>query len=260
MKKNLVFAIITCLALLPSTIYAAPSVDEIVNKANIAAFYQGDDGQATVEMEIIDAEGRVRNREFIILRKDQRDGGKQKFYVYFKRPSDVKNMVFMVHKNIETEDDRWLYLPALDLVKRISSGDKRTSFAGSHFLYEDISGRSTDSDLHELIEETPTHYIIKNVPKDKDVKFDYYLVHVNKTTFLPELIEYFNKDQKYKTIEALETKEIDGLITVTKMQVADLINGGKTISTISKIKYNINIDESIFTERYLRQPPRKWLR
>ncbi len=39
-------------------------------------------------------------------------------------------------------------LPDLDLVKRIAAGDKRTSFVGSHFLYEDISGRAVQEDKH----------------------------------------------------------------------------------------------------------------
>lgn len=246
--------------LLPTSSYASLSVEEIVDKANIAAFYQGDDGKANVTMEITDKNGNTRNREFVILRKDVTDGGKQFFYVYFKLPSDVRNMVFMVQKNIDTEDDRWLYLPALDLVKRISANDKRTSFVGSDFLYEDISGRSTQADIHELLEETPTHYILKNIPKDKNVEFDHYIVNVNKENFLPEKIEYFKGEEKYKIIEALKTEDINGFVTVTKMQVTNLATGGKTVSEFSKVKYNTGIDESIFTERYLRQPPRKWLR
>jgi len=106
-----------------------PSVDEIVNKANLMAYYQGNDGKAKVKMTITDKKGRTRNREFIILRKDIKDGGDQKYYVYFLKPADVRKMVFMVHKHtdIKKDDDRWLYLPGLDLVKRIAAGDKRTN-------------------------------------------------------------------------------------------------------------------------------------
>ena len=132
----------------------APTVDEIINRANLAAYYAADDGRAEVMMTITDAQGRTRKREFVILRRDVVDGGQQQFYVYFKKPSDVRKMVFMVHKYIDKDDDRWLYLPALDLVKRIAGSDKRTSFVGSHFLYEDVSGRSVKEDIHELVETT----------------------------------------------------------------------------------------------------------
>ena len=49
----------------------ALSVDQIVNKANQTAYYQGADGKAKVNMTITDSQGRERNRELIILRWDQ---------------------------------------------------------------------------------------------------------------------------------------------------------------------------------------------
>ncbi len=91
-----------------SPVEAAPTVDEIINRANLAAYYGGDDGRAKVVMTITDSQGRTRTREFVILRKDVKDGGEQKFYVYFKKPSDVRKMVFMVHKHIDKDDDRWM--------------------------------------------------------------------------------------------------------------------------------------------------------
>ncbi len=72
-------------------------VNEIVSKAYNAAYYSGEDGRATVDMEIVDKNGRIRKRRIIMLRKDISDGNEQMYYAYFKEPSDVKNMVFMVH-------------------------------------------------------------------------------------------------------------------------------------------------------------------
>jgi len=111
-------------------------VDDIVNKANLMAYYQGQDGKSYVTMKITDKNDNVRTREFIILRKNEEKGGDQKYFVYFLQPPDVRKMVFMVHKHVgaDKEDDRWLYLPSLDLVNRIAASDKRTSFVGSDFL------------------------------------------------------------------------------------------------------------------------------
>ena len=118
------------------------TAQEIMNKVNLNYYYSGDDGRAEARMKIIDSQGRIQIRQFIILRKDKIEGGDQDMLVYFSRPNDIKNTVFRVAKHIEGQDDRWLYLPGLDLIKRISSGDKRTSFVGSDFFYEDISGRN----------------------------------------------------------------------------------------------------------------------
>ena len=166
MKKYLVLTIILSSVILLSYFVFAQdlSVEEIVDKANNAAYYEGNDGKAYVTMTITDTQGRSRNREFIILRKDVEDGGKQKYYVYFKEPSDVMDMVYMVHKNLDRDDDRWLFLPALDLVRRVAASDKRSSFVGSDFLYEDISGRGIKLDTHSLVEADDSLYKLKNIP------------------------------------------------------------------------------------------------
>ena len=47
------------------------SVEQIVNKTNHVAYYQGFDGRAKVKMTITDSQGRKRIREITILRWDQ---------------------------------------------------------------------------------------------------------------------------------------------------------------------------------------------
>ena len=244
----------------PAETAPAPSVDEIVNKANLAAYYQGADGKAKVKMTITDKKGQQRFREFIILRKDVKDGGDQNYYVYFQKPADVRKMVFLVHKHADpkTDDDRWLYLPGLDLVKRIAAGDKRTSFVGSDFLYEDVSGRSLEEDTHELIKTTDDLFVIKNVPRQPDtVEFSYYNVSLNRKTYMPMKMEYYDKNGKlYRIIESKEIKTIQDFPTVVKSVVSDLNTGGKTEMEFSNIKYDIKLSD-IFTERYLRKPPKE---
>ena len=43
------------------------AVDEIVQKANTAAYYSGQDGLSDIKMTIIDSQGRERVREFRIM-------------------------------------------------------------------------------------------------------------------------------------------------------------------------------------------------
>lgn len=252
------------------------SVDEIVNKTNHVAYYQGFDGRAKVKMTITDSQGRKRIREITMLRWDQPDPnqpkeghrkdssfcGEQKLYAFFDRPADVYKTVFMVWKHLHEDDDRWMYLPALDLVKRISATDKRTSFIGAHFFYEDVSGRNIDDDVHELVKTTKDYYVLKNTPKDpKLVEFAYFEIWIHRKSFIVVKTDYYdNQDKKYRTYEALEVKQIQGYSTVTKAKMSDLRTGGYTIAEYSNIKYDIDIPESIFTERYLRRPARRYLK
>ncbi len=255
---------------------ASPTVQEIVNRANKAAYYKGKDGRARVSMTIKDSQERERTREFVILRCDapppeeqakESDAdlfcGDQKFYVYFQRPADVNKMVFMVWKHVDERlDDRWFYLPALDLVKRIAATDKRTSFVGSHFLYEDVSGRNVNDDVHELVETSKNYYVLKNTPvKPDDVEFSYFKMWIHRGTYLAIKTEYYDKEgKKYRVYESLEVKKIQGHHTVIKARMKDLRTRGETTLEYSDVEYDIGLPDSIFTERYLRRAPTRYLR
>lgn len=238
------------------------TADEIIDRANLASYYAGADGRADVKMTITDRNGRTREREMTILRKDIEEGKDQKFFVYFHRPSDVRKMTYLVWKHTGRDDDRWLYQPALDLVKRIAGSDKRTSFVGSDFLYEDISGRGVEEDVHELIRTEDEAYVIRNTPKQKSgVEFSYYDVWIDRSTFLPTKAEYYDgKGKKYRAVEALEVKDVQGHPTVTRSRASNLAAGGNTVSEFSDVKYDIGVPDNVFSERYLRRAPRKWLK
>ena len=252
--------LMTGLTVLVGTLAAGDelAVDDIISKANEASYYAGEDGRADVKMIITDSQGSTREREFTVLRKNT-EGRNQKFYVYFQAPADVRQMAYLVWKNVGGDDDRWLWLPALNLNKRIAPGDKRTSFVGSDFVYEDVSGRGIEEDTHELVETSDILYKIKNTPNDPDsVEFSYYYVWIDKDSFLPQKAEYYDKSDKlYRTVEALKTESIQGFPTVTESIAADIKSGSSTKNIFTNIKYNLGLSEQIFTERFLRRPPRE---
>ena len=261
--KMLTAVVFVALALTIATmpVWAELGADEIVEKAYRAAYYAGDDGKALARMVITDSQGRTRERVVTILRRDAEDGGEQKYYVYFHKPDDVRNMVYMVWKHVGTDDDRWLYLPALDLVKRVAAGDKRSSFAGTNLLYEDISGRHPGEDTHELVSSEGETYELTNKPKDPgSVEFASYTLGVDKKTFLPMKADYYDRQGKlYRTIEALEVKEVGGHPTIMKMKATDHNASAATVTEFTDVQYDVGLGDDIFTERYLRRAPAQWI-
>ena len=284
-SKTLIALLLTATAAFGPPAWAAedapaaktPTVDEIVARANHVAYYQGANGRANVKMTIVDAQKRTRLREMTILRwdapdpakkagdtvakKDEKYTGKQKFYVYFRKPADVNRMAFLVHKHLDKDDDRWMYLPKIDLVKRIAGGEKRTSFVGSDFFYEDVSGRNVEDDKHELAQTTSKYYVLKNTPKDpRKVEFAYHKTWIHKKTSLVIKSEYYDSNGKpYRQYQARAVKQIQGYWTVTKARMTDLRTGRYTDVEYSGVKYDTGLGEDIFTERYLRRPPKEHL-
>ena len=205
----------------------AQDATEIMKNSHLAYYYAGDDGLAEVSMTMVDKNGKEREREFTMLRLDLEDGGNQKYYTYFKKPSDVSRLTFMVHKSAGGNDRRWIYVPAVDLVKPISADDKNSSFVGSDFTYEDVSGRHWTEDQHKFLGEQELDgkpvYVIESTPNQEYKGFARKVSYIDKASLLPLKEEYFDKkDVMNRLFHADKLEEIEGILSVTVRSMENL--------------------------------------
>ncbi len=261
--KRLLFSVVIMLLISQSAF--AMTADEVMKKSQEAFLYQGKDFKARVMMKLISKGGQERVREMTMLRKNYgAPGGEQKYFIYFFQPADVKDMTFMVYKYPGKDADRWLFVPAISMVRRIAAKDKYSSFVGSDFTYEDVSGRNLEDDTHSIVREEKFGgkdcYVVKSAPKAADMEYSYKLSWVDKTSYLPLKEEYFDKrGELYKVFTADEIKEIKSFPTVTKRTMKNLQSGHMTQVTYLKTDYAIGMEDSLFSERFLKQPPKKWI-
>jgi outer membrane lipoprotein-sorting protein len=163
-------------------------------------------------------------------------------------------------------------VPAIDLVRRIAARDARSSFVGSDFTYEDVSSRNIAADTHTLLREEKLGdrdcYVVESVPKEP-IDYVKRISWINKTIFLPLKEEYsdvqnqlarvFTAD-KIEDVTATEGRERKNFPTVTKRTMKNLKTGHRTEVTYTSISYNVGLQDNIFTERYLRNPPERWIK
>jgi len=263
-KVFIVCALCSALSFLPFKAFAL-TAEEVVKKSQEAFFYQAKDFKARIMMKLISKSGQERIRELTMLRKNYgASGGEQKYFMYFYQPADVKDMTFMVYKFPAKDDDRWLFVPSINMVRRIAAQDKSSSFVGSDFTYEDVSGRDVEDDNHTITKEEKLDakdcYVIKSAPKAQDVDYSYKLSWIDKGNFLPLKEEYYDKKGELNRVfSADEIKDVKGFSTITKRTMKNLLSGHRTEVTYTKADYNIGIEDSLFSERFLKQPPKKWV-
>ena len=255
---------------------------KIMKRANYIAHYQGNDFRADANLTItmLNNPNRKMQMKFVLLRRDEQPTNKdisknpewgknpelcckgQGYYIDFPISSNVKSMIFTFCQCFEKKDTHWIYMPCLDLVKRMCLLTRRTPFLGTDLFYEDIGGRNINIDRHEIIAVTDKFYKLKSVPKDSNsAEFSYYITWIHKKTFIPVKIEYFDKTgKKYREYSTLEVRKVQGYDTITKLQIIDFNKGSKTVLSFKNIKYNTGIPQNLFTERYLRNSPTKYLR
>ncbi|MFQ6103452.1 MAG: outer membrane lipoprotein-sorting protein [Candidatus Glassbacteria bacterium] len=237
---------------------------QIIEKSQEAFYYQADDMKAKVTMELIDKDGGKRSRIMSMLRRDVSEGGDQKYFIYFHEPADVRDMTFMVWKYPLKDDDRWIYIPAVDLVRRIAADDKRSSFVGSDFTYEDISGRGATSDEHTLVGMEKLGesdcYVVESIPRqvtDHVKRVSY----IDVETFLPLKEEYYDaQNELFRVFTADSIEMISSYPTVVRRTMKNVKTGHRTEVTFTSVTYNLNLKDGDFSERNLRRPPRSWLK
>lgn len=244
----------------------APSGEEIMRRAHLAMYYPGEDMRARVTMRLVSKDGGERVREMTMSRRNIKEGGEQRSFIFFHRPPDVRDMAFLVWKYPGRDDDRWLYVPALKLVRRIAASDKHTSFVGSDFSYEDVSGRAPEDDNHRLVREEKTAgrdaWVVESIPKESgSADFSRKLSWIDRATWLPLREEYYDRRGELARIfTAEELKEIQGFWTVTRRVMQNAQTGHRTEVAWDDVRYNLKLAPDLFSERALRAPPAELIR
>ena len=241
----------------------APDAEALMKEAHLNMYYAGDDGSARVKMTITDKNGKTRARDFVILRKDFAEGGEQRYYVYFFEPNDVRRTTFMAWKDPAGDDARWIYVPSLDLVKPLSANDKKSSFVGSDFAYEDVSGRHWSEDAHKFQREEEKDgyqtWVVESIPKSSDY-FARKTTWIDKATKLVVREEYFDaKNTMLKTLEVVKVESVEGHPTAVERRMTTPRKENHTVIVFSRIDYDQGIAADIFSERYLKSPPQEYI-
>ena len=264
MKKILTLTVLTTLFGFIAQA-SAEDASAIMEKAHLASYYAANDGKAKVHMEIINPDGGKRIREFTILRKDVADGGDQWFYVYFDKPNDVRDMTFLVNKHPKADDDRWLFIPAIKMVKRIAASDSRAAFVGSDYTYEDISGRHPSADNSEFVGTEELNgrksWVIKNTPKTPVDDYAWRKTWVDQESNLVMKESYYDDaGTEVRRFTTTEFKKFGNFWIGMAGVMENLELNHKTTVQFSDVALDVGIPDSVFTERSLKSAPKRWVR
>jgi len=224
----------------------------------------GDNQTADMEMILIDKNNKQRIRKIRTFSKDK--GPDDLRLMFFMHPADVKDTAFLTFDYDEKgkDDDQWLYLPALKKTKRIASNDKSSSFMGSDLNYSDMTSRNLedyDYTFYEKGSEMDVNgvktWVIESTPRSEKVieesGYKKSLVFVRQDNFFVIRAVNWEKSGGYlKYMDVRNLQKIDGIWTAVEMHVMRKKNKTlvhKTILNWENIKFNQDLDESLFSIR-----------
>jgi len=209
--------------------------------------------QATLTMTITTAGGQTLTREMQTWSE-----GTTKRIIKFVAPADIRGSGFLTLTAEDGAEEKLVYLPALDRVRRIAGGQQGDSFFGSDFAYEDITGIDQDDYTHQLLEvrEGPV-YVVQAVPTpESGSSYERLVLEVPEDTLVPQRVEYYRAGELIKVLTVSGLTEVDGYTVATKRRMESVAGGQVstyTVITQTDLAMDEPLPAEVFTERFLRR-------
>ncbi len=207
---------------------------------------------------VLTEKGRApRIREIVTYRLDK-SGGETANLIRFVYPEDIAGTGLLSIDKADGDTDQWLYLPALDRVRRISSDRKGGRFVGSDLYFEDLQERKPAKDRHRLLGKQAENGILcdvlESVPVDpKDSVYSKRISWIDPATAIPQRVDYFEKDPDSPGKRWLlrGKKRNQGYWTLTDSRMIDLSSGHETRMVVDAALYDQRLPAKLFTSQAL---------
>lgn len=229
----------------------------------------GDTVRSDYTMVLLDRRDRQRTRNLQIYSKDY--GDDTRTLSQFESPVDIRGTSYLNFDwdDPDRDDDSWLYLPALQRVKRIASSDTSDSFLGSDFTYADINGIEIDWFDFRFVNESETidgvdTWVIEASPKPE------FKEKAEDATGYSKLQSWIRKDNfvqirgqawelrgnRIKYFTSSDIEEIEGIWTIGRLQAVTTRNGRREHSSVlqlNEVEYNENVDDEMFSTEFMQR-------
>jgi hypothetical protein len=198
-----------------------------------------------------------RIREVVTYRIDK-SGGETANLFRFLDPEDIAGTGLLSIDKADGDSDQWLYLPALDRVRRVSSDRKGGRFVGSDFYFEDLQERKPARDRHRILGSQTENGIVcdvlESIPIDaKDSVYKKRLSWIDPDTAIPQRVDFFEKNTNMPSKRWLirSKKRNQGYWTITDSRMIDLESGHETRIVVDAALYDQKLPAKLFTTQAL---------
>lgn len=189
------------------------------------------------------------------------DDGLSRVMLRFHRPLDLKGAGILLLEKKDRRPDTLLYLPALQKVRRVTTGFVSTSMFGTDFSYEDferLMGMSRDTTVERLDDASVSGrpvYVLAGTPDDvSGSAYERVVSYVDQERCVPLRVESFEPGGGLRKVLEVDpsTVEHHGAFWVPRTQtLRDLRDGTATELELEEIELDVKIHRKMFSEREL---------
>ncbi len=205
--------------------------------------------ESRAEMKIYRDGALKETKEFVIYSKKY--GQDSRSLIRFIKPTQIK---FLTHSRKHGDDFQWLKTTS-GKPKKIGSTDSGKPFVHSHFFYEDLKSREINDYEYTLRGEAVVLdeecYRVEAVRKSGDKTYDRIELFVRKSDYFVLSVNFYQNGKLLKFLKNYEVKTVDGILTPHRMVMSLPDGKGKTEITITSVRHNIPVNDSLFSKETL---------
>ena len=192
--------------------------------------------------------------------KQRGDEREDRLFV-FTYPPNVRDMALLVHSYMERGDDSmWIYLPALDRIKRVDLGSSGGGyFLGSDFTFRDMVSRDeTEYDYALLPSDDAAYYVLEVRGRTPELQrtFGYSREEhfIRRDSFKRERIVFYDlAGDLLKELIVEEEHAADGYAFPSRVRMLNHQTGHVSEIVFENLSFSADIPDRYFTQRSLRR-------
>jgi hypothetical protein len=176
----------------------------------------------------------------------------------FDTPADVRGTAFLSHTHALKPDDQWLFLPALNRVKRISSANKSGPYMGSEFAYEDISSQEVDKYTYKWLYDAAINgrdcFVMERYPLDKNSGYTRQVAWLDKTIYQPLKVDYYDRKDSLLKTQTFNDYQLylDKFWRPDSMDMLNHQNGKSTLLIMANFRFGNGFSDRNFNKNALK--------
>lgn len=222
----------------------------------------GDNSYSRGVMLLVEKGHKPRARQMYTFREDKKNGDIFSL-IRFEKPADIRNTgLLTIDYNDDKDTDQWIFLPAINKARRISSSRKGGHFVGSDILYEDLRDRKVSADRHTLLGEEKINGIkalkLESVPIEPDNSvYSKKISWIHPVSLVAVRVDFFQDGELVKRTLVKQLEKKQGIWTIMNSVATDLKSLHETHLKMHTVLYDQAIPSDLLTLRYLEDPKRE---
>lgn len=235
-----------------------PSARQIMERQK--DLHEAKQKKASMVMVLVDRRGAKKKRIVRSFKKTTAQG-LAKSLMIFTEPADLAGTSILSVETEKGQTSQWIYLSATKKMQRIGSRTKTDYFMGTDLTYEDMEADDLDNFTmtlagSETVDEQDC-WVIEVVPANDTIRkesgYSKRVFYVRKDIYFTVKTVFFGRrGREVKTQTNHELYNVQGEMWAAKKSLIDNKRARhKTLLGLAKLEVDVELDESIFTERFV---------